>query len=58
MGRFITSGSMGPVPRYSFVLDKFIFEGEEREAATGDLVLASSGANARRLLGEAVFIVL
>jgi len=58
MGRFMASGSMGLVPRDSFAFDTFILEGDERETATGDLVLASSGANARRLLGEAEFIML
>ncbi len=49
--------STGLVPGAIFALGRSNLEGDRRGAPSGDLVFASSGASARRLLGDTVFIV-
>lgn len=58
IGRLMAPGSAGLVPKAIFGLGRSSLEGNRRGVPSGDLVFASTGASARRLLGDAVFIVL
>jgi hypothetical protein len=57
IGRFIGLGSSRLVPIANFVFCISSLEGDRREAPSGDLVFASSGASARLLVGDVVFII-
>lgn len=58
IGRLMAPGSAGLVPKAIFGLGRSSLEGNRRGVPSGDLVFASTGASARRLLGDVVFIVL
>lgn len=50
-------GAITVVPRAIFDFGKSNLVGNRRGPPSGDLVFASTGASARRLFGDAVFIV-
>lgn len=57
IGRLITLGSVRVMPKaIVFGRVRSSLEGNRRGVPSGDLVFASTGASARRLLGDVVFI--
>lgn len=56
IGRLMALDSAGLVPEAIFDLGRSSFEENRRGVPSGDLVFTSTGASARRLLGDVVFI--
>lgn len=57
MALLVVLASIGLVPKAIVDFGRSSLEGDRRGAPSGDLVFASTGASARRLLGEVVSMV-